>query len=181
MAAFTIPFDKIAANAKKDIETAGKKLTYDLFKRIYDRSPVGNPDLWEANAVTMMNRQMFQDYKIAKTGSGPSARTLKNNFPLKAGKTYVGGHFRCNWNCSLNQVDTSVIDDTDQSRGWAEALKALEFPLGGIVYYANACDYAARLEYGDNGIGWSSQAPNGMVRISAAEFGQNVDAVLSAP
>ena len=175
MAVFSIPLDKMVAKAKEDIQTGGQKITYDLFVRVFERSPVGNPELWEANAVAMMNRQMFQDFSIAKTGSGPTRQTLKKHFPLKAGKQYVGGHFRCNWNCSLNQVDTSTTDDTDQWRGKQEALKALDFPLGGIVYYANSCDYAQRLEYD----AWSSQAVAGMVRISAAEFGQNVEEAIT--
>ena len=75
------------------------------------------------------------------------------------------GRFRANWNFSINSPDTSSSETTDKARGTQQAMKALQYGAGQIVYLTNALPYARRLEHG-----WSKQAPNGMVKVSAVEF-----------
>ena len=75
------------------------------------------------------------------------------------------GRFRANWNFSINSPDTSSSETTDKARGSQQAMKALQYGAGQIVYLTNALPYARRLEHG-----WSKQAPNGMVKVSAVEF-----------
>lgn len=78
------------------------------------------------------------------------------------------GRFRANWNVSYG---TPNYQTTERALGGgeAEALKALTLPVGGIVYLSNGLPYAQRLEFG-----WSKQAPNGMIRITAVEIGQSL-------
>jgi hypothetical protein len=90
---------------------------------------------------------------------------------------YVGGHFRGNW---FVQEDTAP-----QERGGTDAsgeatisdgmVRIGQFKLGGKLYIVNHLPYGPRLEYE----GWSSQTPNGMVRITAAEFQQYVAAAVA--
>lgn len=75
------------------------------------------------------------------------------------------GRFRANWNISVGAPNYLTTNSTEESRGAAEAAKALTLPVGGVVYLSNGLPYAQRLEYG-----WSQQAPAGMVRVTVAEF-----------
>ena len=89
------------------------------------------------------------------------------------------GRFKGNWNCSRGTLDESTTETINSARGDSEASKALSFSSGDIVYLTNALPYAYRLEYGDDGVPYSKQAPAGMVRITAAEFEQYVKRVLA--
>jgi hypothetical protein len=104
------------------------------------------------------------------------------------------GRFRANWNVSVNAPNESTNGATDggagrvnkktfdaaadffggpspvRGRALSEARKALTLPVGGVTYMTNGLPYAQRLEFD----AWSDQAPAGMVRISAQEFGQYV-------
>lgn len=86
---------------------------------------------------------------------------------------YTGGQFRANWNLSISSMDTSTTTDKDPS-GEAAIKRAqgrIEgYQLGDKVFITNSLPYAYRLEYE----GWSRQAPQGMVRITALEFEQYV-------
>jgi hypothetical protein len=75
------------------------------------------------------------------------------------------GRFRANWNVG-ETIDTSTTASTDEARGASEVAKVAALPVGGILYMANSLPYARRLEYE----GWSQQAPQGMVRLTAIEY-----------
>jgi hypothetical protein len=79
------------------------------------------------------------------------------------------GRFRHNWNVSQGTVDTTTTEGTDQTRAAAQIAKVWTLPLGGVTYMANSLPYAARLEHG-----YSQQAPQGMVKLSAVEFSDSV-------
>jgi hypothetical protein len=83
------------------------------------------------------------------------------------------GRFRANWNASFGAPNYTTTESTNQQRGADEAARAATLPLGGIVYFANSLPYAQRLENG-----YSQQAPAGMVRLSAIEFGNAVQQAL---
>jgi hypothetical protein len=100
------------------------------------------------------------------------------------------GRARANWNASQGAVDTTTTTSTDQGRGTAEALKAGEIPSGGVVYLANSLPYIRALEYGEypnppkKGTGktvngFSKQAPQGMVRLTAQEWSDYVQKVIA--
>lgn len=48
MAAFTVSLQQLADKSKGDIQKIAQKVTLDLFAKILERSPVGNPALWKS-------------------------------------------------------------------------------------------------------------------------------------
>ncbi len=99
------------------------------------------------------------------------------------------GRARGNWNVSAGAPDTSTTQSANAARGIAEAQKALGLPAGGVVYLANSLPYARVLEYGEypnppkkgkgkTAGGFSRQAPQGMVRLTAIEFDAHVRKVI---
>lgn len=151
MATWSIPFDELAAKANQRIEDVVRGVAILMFQRVLLRSPVDT------------------------------------------------GRFRANWNLSFDTIDYSVRNTTDQTGDAKQSeIKALlTAPVGGIMYFCNSLPYARVLEYGEypnppkfgskkrgeDGVaihvinGYSMQAPNGMVRVTAQEF---VDAIHKA-
>ena len=95
------------------------------------------------------------------------------------------GRFRTNWNVSQGAVNTATTESTDQTRADTEIAKVWTLPIGGVMYMANSLPYARVLEYGGYPNppknptgktvgGFSKQAPQGMVRLTAIEFSQYV-------
>jgi hypothetical protein len=84
----------------------------------------------------------------------------------KAPKGYVGGHFRNNWFIDINDIKPS--ERKAISKSGADSLSQMSkiSNLGDnpyvVVYIHNSLPYARRLEYG-----WSTQAPHGMVNVTA--------------
>lgn len=145
MATWSIPFDVLAERAKSDIMSVVRMVSLELFTRIILRSPVDT------------------------------------------------GRFRANWAIGYGQPNFAVTDKTDKEGTSAIAAASagvLSMPIGGIIYMTNSLPYAASLEYGlypdppkmgskkrgEDGYaihvvgGYSMQAPNGMVRLTATEF-----------
>lgn len=128
-----------------------KKIAIDLFGRIIEKNPVGNPSIWDGRAVG------------------------KSYPPRKAPKGYVGGRSRGNWQMSVGIVgETSLLDfDQDVNKGDAvsatqeiEAFNALSKAKPyQTIWIFNNVRYIKRLEDG-----WSTQAPAGMVSLSVAEI-----------
>lgn len=85
---------------------------------------------------------------------------------------YVGGAFRANWQYGFNQQPSGEIAGTDKT-GSATLGKIKSginsSPAYGIHYLVNNLPYSIRLENG-----WSTQAPGGMVKLTALEFGSIV-------
>jgi len=99
-------------------------------QKVIERTPVGDPSLWDSNAPP----------------------------------GYVGGTARANWIPSIGSPETTAIDSTDQSRG-INQVQAIKKQIPGNIYYlTNNVPYIERLEYG-----WSTQAPNGMMRRTLRE------------
>jgi hypothetical protein len=83
---------------------------------------------------------------------------------------YVGGRARANWQVSINvEPGAAAKDDRDKqgtatiSQGEA-AILGLTQP-GGVIWLFNNVPYILRLENG-----WSTQAPQGMLRLAIAEL-----------
>lgn len=83
--------------------------------------------------------------------------------PVKSGRA------RANWNASQGTPNIATSLTVDQSRGGREAAKGGTFAAGGVTFLSNGLPYIGKLEYGS-----SKQAPQGMVRTSAAEFADYV-------
>lgn len=90
----------------------------------------------------------------------------------KPPKGYVGGHFRANWQLGVGSRpggEIAGVDTSAKGQGGATTqgiIAAIPAETAGKVYWlANNAPYALRLEDG-----YSRQAPEGMVGITAARF-----------
>lgn len=78
------------------------------------------------------------------------------------------GRFRGNWHLSIDVVENvtfSDIDPTGQDTIASIAASISDFTAGQTAYLINNLPYAVPLEYGH-----STQAPQGMVRVTLARF-----------
>jgi hypothetical protein len=82
------------------------------------------------------------------------------------------GRFRGNWQTAIGSVPSGTLDLDDKS-GTATVAKSTAVTMGvkagDTITLVNNLPYAQRLENG-----WSGQAPNGMVSLTAQEFQQVV-------
>lgn len=83
------------------------------------------------------------------------------------------GRFRGNWNIDQRLV-TDNIDKTGAITINRMTEDVLGTQVGGVTQFINALPYAEKLEYGH-----SKQAPAGMVRLVALEFGAIVEEAAS--
>lgn len=171
-----------AADLKRLCEAAGDKAelvvrgaSLELGKQMVEKSPVGNPSLWEDNAKLMAARTSYAESAVAyneanpgKRRMGTSRRTLDKKFPMSSGKGYTGGRFKNNWMTSIGAMDTSTVDAVDPAG--ARSMGMLKEKLAGwkpgqTIWIVNNLPYAKKLEYGH-----SKQAPSGVVRISVQNY-----------
>lgn len=122
---------QIALQAAENVVNATLR---EMYQRIIDRTPVGDPSLW--------------------------------NYP--APKDYVPGTLKASWRLSINGVIRDTKGRFASASGFGNS--------GGISLKINGANkqsaaiynpqpYAQRVEDG-----WSTQAPQGMLRITVAEF-----------
>src|SRR5690606_10449361 len=84
------------------------------------------------------------------------------------------GRFRANWNYSVGAPDESTSLWVDPTGGLTirKIIAQSRGAKAGYVYYlTNALPYAQRLENG-----WSKQAPQGMVRLTAMDLPRRLEA-----
>lgn len=189
---FSLDLAKFIEKAKGNTHQVVKKTAISLVSAVIDRSPVGNPELWAANQSAIYARETYNLFVGAindDINSNPSnfnkkgnlkskirlareksQRTLKTMFPLEAGKGYVGGRFRGNWQVTFDVQPDGTLERVDPQGGDTKAA-AKSAMLGfnsevGRIWVTNNLPYGPRLEFE----GWSTQAPAGMVRISVTEF-----------
>lgn len=163
---FALNIERAVEKAKGDIDLVLRRTVLEVFSRVIQKSPVGNPELWAANSEVMNQRAAFTATRAA-LGKSTSRSTLTKKFPLVEGKGYVGGRFKSNWQVAIGSVPGGTIETNDKG---ASALaqvqsESLAFGAGKIVYLVNNLSYSKRLEWG-----YSNQAPYGMVRTTVAEF-----------
>jgi hypothetical protein len=190
---FAVNISKWVEKTKDKADEVCRAVALELSTRIIMKSPVGNPELWAANAEAALSREQHNqvvDQLLGYLKSNPANLTANGNlkrgvrssqtrrankaqlaklYPLKQGKGYVGGRFRGNWQVSIAAPAAGTLDRIDPGGG--EAIAAASSALAGFtagptIYIMNNLPYAVRLEEG-----WSRhQAPNGMVQITIAEF-----------
>lgn len=80
--------------------------------------------------------------------------TLVDRSPIDTGR------FSSNWQLGVGDINRTTTDATT-----VPALSVPDIALGQTVYLTNSLPYAVRLEHG-----WSDQAPQGIVAITAAEL-----------
>ncbi|MEN5258630.1 hypothetical protein [Pseudomonas protegens] len=193
---------QFAEQAQAGIDATFREIVIEIGSSVIRMSPVGNPEIWAANvAHRASNTRAADDYdfkvavrntlinldEINFTKAGKLRRGVKYAKPLTkterdqnfnvnglvAGKDYVGGRFRGNWQFSIDTPAEGVLDQVDPAGGVTLAklrLQVGQLTVRQTAYIVNNLPYAVPLEYGH-----SKQAPGGMVRITLARFHQIVD------
>lgn len=169
-----------AALGKQKMEQVVRLTMLDVLGQCVERSPVGNPDLWEANSKVMAARTAYADAAVAyneanpgKRRKGTSKATLNKKFKLKAGGAYTGGRFKNNWQVGLGAINSAQVDQPDSSgsSSMSRAQTALgDLKLGQVIFVSNNLPYAWKLEFA----GHSKQAPNGMARLALQNTSQAI-------
>lgn len=173
-AAITAFVDKAKANQEAVVRAVGIRILNQLVMM----SPVGNPELWGINQTAASYNQAVYDHNeaqksdpanLTKTGRLKKKARLVDGMDIKAPPGYTGGRFRGNWQVSFDAPaadETGRVDKTGNLTKAAGNYTLSLFKVGmKAIYFCNNVPYAYRLE-----MGHSSQAPGGMVRITAAEF-----------
>lgn len=185
MTSFAEQIRAICAKTKTSVDEAVKTAVILASQQLVTRSPVGDPDHWQANAGQKSARETYNDAVDANNsavGKGPgrmrrkSTKALRKAFPNRAGKGYVGGRFRANWQIGIASPNESISDAVDPAggatigrlTGVAAAVRA-----GGVIYITNSLPYAIPLERGH-----SKQAPQGIVRLTMLDLPAALEASL---
>ncbi|WP_238084515.1 hypothetical protein [Pseudescherichia vulneris] len=176
--AFTAAITAFVNKAKTNQEEVVRAVGIKILARLVQMSPVGNPELWAINqtaaaynsAVAEHNQmQMADPANLTKTGRLRKAARVNDSMDIKAPPGYTGGRFRGNWQVSFDARTTDETGRVDKAGHLTIAAGNVTLGLFKVgvrdIYFCNNVPYAYRLE-----MGHSSQAPGGMVRITAAEF-----------
>lgn len=201
MADFSLDIRRWVEKVKGDMDLVVRKIAIDLHTRIVMRSPVGNPELWAANAEAALQRSEHNavvDQLNANLASNPANVTAKGNlkrsvrsranrrlsrsqlakeYPFAQGAGYSGGRLRGSWVVTVGTPSTTEpgrIDPSGADTIAAAAAALSTFSAGPSIYIVSNVPYANRIEY----TGHSQQAPAGMVRITVSEFQSMVDAAV---
>ena len=174
---------KMVELTKLDTEEIIQRVCIMAINNVIRMSPVGNPELWKVNsdavaynrAVSDYNREMRSDPSNL-TAAGRLKKGIKENdsMEIKKPKGYRGGRFRGNWQVTIgvpSEGETGIIDPSGAIAKQAANDVIMSFKVGvaKYIYFCNNVPYAMPLEYGH-----STQAPEGMVRITAMQFNQMV-------
>ena len=173
-AAITAFVDKAKANQEAVVRAVGIRILNQLVMM----SPVGNPELWGINQTAASYNQAVYDHNeaqksdpanLTKTGRLKKKARLVDGMDIKTPPGYTGGRFRGNWQVSFDAPTTYETGRVDKTGNLTKAAGTYTLSLFKVgmkaIYFCNNVPYAYRLE-----MGHSSQAPGGMVRITAAEF-----------
>lgn len=173
-AAITAFVDKAKANQEAVVRAVGIRILNQLVMM----SPVGNPELWGINQTAASYNQAVYDHNeaqksdpnnLTKIGRLKKKARLVDGMDIKAPPGYTGGRFRGNWQVSFDAPTTDETGRVDKTGNLTKAAGNYTLSLFKVgmkaIYFCNNVPYAYRLE-----MGHSSQAPGGMVRITAAEF-----------
>ncbi|CNH55472.1 hypothetical protein [Yersinia intermedia] len=174
---FMASINAFIEKGKRNQELVVQKAGIKILNRLVTMSPVGNPDLWATNntavsyndAVFEHNEELKKDSaNLTKTGRLKKRARVTDSMDVKAPAGYTGGRFRGNWQVGLDAQpdgETGRIDKSGNMTIAAGNYMLEQFKVGTkAIYFANNVPYAYRLEFGH-----SSQAPNGMIRITAED------------
>jgi hypothetical protein len=183
MQAITAFVDTAKANQAQVVRATGIRILAQLVQM----SPVGNPELWKVNSTaTAYNDAVFEHNEtqrqepanLTPTGRLKKRARVSDSMDIKSLAGYTGGRFRGNWQVGLDAVPQGETGRVDKSGGKTLAAGTLvieQFRVGmEAVYFTNNVPYAYPLEFGH-----STQAPGGMVRITAADFQRHFQAAIS--
>lgn len=176
--AFTAAINAFVDKAKANQEAVVRAVGIRILNQLVMMSPVGNPELWGINQTAASYNQAVYDHNeaqksdpanLTKTGRLKKKARLVDGMDIKAPPGYTGGRFRGNWQVSFDAPTTDETGRVDKTGNLTKAAGNYTLSLFKVgmndIYFCNNAPYAYRLE-----MGHSSQAPGGMVRITAAEF-----------
>lgn len=176
--AFTAAITAFVDKAKENQEAVVRAVGIRILNQLVMMSPVGNPELWGINQTAASYNQAVYDHNeaqksdpanLTKTGRLKKKARLVDGMDIKAPPGYTGGRFRGNWQVSFDAPTTDETGRIDKTGNLTKAAGNNTLSLFKVgmkaIYFCNNVPYAYRLE-----MGHSSQAPGGMVRITAAEF-----------
>ena len=170
---------EFADQAGEDITQMARAIGIAMLTEVVNRSPVGNPDLWEANkALRSKNTALADAYdanvdarNASNTGRKKfkklTQRERKENFYVDAkaaGKGYIGGTFRGSHMVSIGAPDLTVVENVDPSgretinKGAMLIRASGQFP---VIYFQTNSPYGEMLE-----LGHSTQAPGGVYDLA---------------
>ena len=167
--------------AKQEMDQVVRRTGIKILGRLVEMSPVGQPDIWEVNQTASAYNTAVKEHNAALrenpanlTKAGRLKRGLRVNdsMDIKKPEGYVGGRFKNNWYVGFDSQPTESNDTPDASGQGSNSrgLAMLEvFRVGHVssIYFTNNLPYAAALENGH-----SSQAPGGMVGLTALDAAQ---------
>lgn len=177
-AAFLTEITAFVNKAKANQEAVVRSVGIKILDQLVMMSPVGNPELWAVNqtavqynkAVSEWNEsQLSNPENLTKTGRLKKKARLVDGMDTKAPPGYTGGRFRGNWQVSFDAPTTDETGRVDKTGNLTKAAGNYTLSLFKVgmkaIYFCNNVPYAYPLE-----MGHSTQAPGGMVRVTAAEF-----------
>lgn len=170
---------EFADQAGEDITQMARAIGIAMLTEVVNRSPVGNPDLWEANkALRSKNTALADAYdanvdirNASNTGRKKfkklTQRERKENFYVDAkaaGKGYIGGTFRGSHMVSIGAPDLTVVENVDPSGSETINKGAMLIRASGkfpVIYIQTNSPYGDMLE-----LGHSTQAPGGVYDLA---------------
>lgn len=172
---FTEDLTRAIAKLQKQTEMAVRETALELVAGMIEKSPVGNPDLWKANADVQAAKAKYLDVAIAHNEANPGKRrmgtgkqTLNKKFKNRVGQGYVGGRFKSNWMVSIGSINLANGAEPGANALLRAKADTAQFELGDVIWISNNLPYAKRLEFE----GWSKQAPAGMARLTMQDADQ---------
>ncbi|WP_407437197.1 hypothetical protein [Lelliottia sp.] len=184
--AFTAAITAFVDQAKANQEALVRAVGIRILNQLVMMSPVGNPELWGINQTAASYNQAVYDHNeaqravpsnLTKTGRLKKKARLVDGMDIKAPPGYTGGRFRGNWQVSFDAPTTEENGRIDKTGDLTKAAGNYTLSLFKVgmrsIYFCNNVPYAYPLE-----MGHSTQAPGGMVRITAAEFQRFFDDVI---
>lgn len=165
--------------AGEEITQMARAIAQKMLEEVVLKSPVGNPDLWQANVALRTKNVALADAYDANVDARNAARTVgrafkrltkrerEENYFVKAqaaGKGYIGGTFRGSHLVSIGSPDMTVTDNVDPSgretisKGSMLIKASGKFP---VIYIQTNSPYGEMLE-----LGHSTQAPGGVYDLA---------------
>lgn len=177
-AAFMAEITAFVNKAKVNQEAVVRAVGIKILNQLVMISPVGNPELWEVNQTAVAYNKAVYDHNQTqlmdpanrtKTGRLKKKARVTDSMDINAPAGYTGGRFRGNWQVSFDAPTTDETGRIDKTGDLTKAAGNYTLSLFKVgmksIYFCNNVPYAYPLE-----MGHSTQAPGGMVRITAAEF-----------
>jgi len=168
-------------SSKQEMDQVVRRTGIKILAQLVEMSPVGQPDIWQVNQTATAYNTAVREHNAALrddpanlTKSGRLKRGLRVNdsMDIKKPEGYVGGRFKNNWHVGFDSQPTQSNDTPDasgqgsNSRGMA-VLEVFRVGQVSSIYFTNNMPYARALEEGH-----STQAPGGMVRVTALDAAQ---------